>query len=282
MVEMADSRSTFFAFSTREAKIAAARQMNLFSNVFMSEALDDREACEYVLRILTKIPDLEIVEYRKQHHIAKLVSRDVILDVLCRDSKDRFYNIEIQRADTIYHARRVRLYRSEIDSELLRKGTEVDALPELYVIYISETDIFKLGLAWDEVIQKFRRTEREYDDGCHIIYVNAEVDEGDSISSLMNFFKTADPDDKSQGMLSERIHFMKREVGGEDILCKISEGFINEGKREGKLEDILSLMETTKWDADKAMEMLKIERDERPTYAAFVKTALAGSQAAAV
>lgn len=63
-------------------------------------------------------------------------------------------------------------------------------------------------------------------------------------------------------------------------MCKISEGFINEGKREGKLEAILSLMETTKWDADKAMDMLKIERDERPTYAAFVKTALSSNQAA--
>ena len=66
---------------------------------------------------------------------------------------------------------------------------------------------------------------------------------------------------------------MKREAG-EELLCKISEGFIREGKREGKLEAILALMETTDWDADKAMDMLKIEREDRPTYAAFVKTAV--------
>ena len=41
-----------------------------------------------------------------------------------------------------------------------------------------------------------------------------------------------------------------------------------------KLEAILALMETTKWDADKAMDMLKIEHEDRPTYAAFVKTAV--------
>jgi len=45
-------------------------------------------------------------------------------------------------------------------------------------------------------------------------------------------------------------------------------------KREGKLEDILALMGTTKWDADKAMDMLKIECEDRPTYAPFVKTAI--------
>ena len=89
-------------------------------------------------------------------------------------------------------------------------------------------------------------------------YANAEVDEGDQISELMGYFKSADPDDMSHGELSQRLHFMKREAGGEEILCKISEGFIKEGKREGKLEAILALMETTKWDAEKAMDMLKL------------------------
>ena len=271
---MAEVKPAFFKFSTKEAQIAAAREMNMFSNVFMSVALDDIPSCTYVLRILTRISDLEVVEVRSQEHIAKLVSRDVILGIIARDSEVRFYNIEIQRADTIDHRRRVRLYRSEIDSELLRKGTDVDALPELYVIYISETDIFESGLAWDEVIQKFRRAGTDYDDGCHIIYANAEVDEGDQISELMRYFKSADPDDMNHGELSKRLHFMKREAGGEVILCKIAEGFIKEGKREGKLEIILSVMKKHNWNAEQTMEFLDIEREDRPTYAAFVKTAV--------
>ena len=279
---MAEIKPAFFEFSTKEAQIAAAREMNLFSNVFMSVALDDIPTCTYVLQILTRISDLEVVEVRSQEHIAKLVSRDVILDITARDSKGIFYNIEIQRADTIDHRRRVRLYRSEIDSELLRKGTDVDALPELYVIYISETDIFESGLAWDEVIQKFRRAGTDYDDGCHIIYANAEVDEGDQISGLMSYFKSADPDDMNHGELSQRLHFMKREAGGEEILCKISEGFIKEGKREGKLEVILSVMKKQNWDADRTMEFLDIEREDRPTYAAFIKTAVSNTMPAQV
>ena len=142
------------------------------------------------------------------------------------------------------------------------------------MIYISETDIFESGLAWDEVIQKFRRAGTDYDDGCHIIYANAEVDEGDQISELMRYFKSADPDDMNHGELSKRLHFMKREAGGEVILCKISEGFIKEGKREGKLEIILSVMKKHNWNAEQTMEFLDIEREDRPTYAAFVKTAV--------
>ena len=141
----------------------------------------------------------------------------------------------------------------------------------------SETDIFESGLAWDEVIQKFRRAVTDYDDGCHIIYANAEVDEGDQISELMRYFKSADPDDMNHGELSKRLHFLKREAGGEEILCKISEGFIKEGKREGKLEIILSVMKKHNWNAEQTMEFLDIEREDRPTYAAFVKTAVGGT-----
>lgn len=91
----------------------------------------------------------------------------------------------------------------------------------------------------------------------------------------MQYFKTADPDDRTHGDLSKRVYFFKREKEGEDIMCKVSESFIQKGKREGFLEAILNLMATTKWDVEKAMDALRINPDERATYAAFVKAALA-------
>ena len=56
-------------------------------------------------------------------------------------------------------------------------------------------------------------------------------------------------------------------------MCMISEAFIKEGKREGKLEIILAVMKKHNWDAEQTMEFLDIEREDRPAYAAFVKTA---------
>ncbi|MCD8074701.1 MAG: hypothetical protein LUF27_06665 [Lachnospiraceae bacterium] len=47
--------------------------------------------------------------------------------------------------------------------------------------------------------------------GSHVIYVNAEVDDGSEMAEMMKYFKTADPDDMSQGALSKRIQFLKRE-----------------------------------------------------------------------
>lgn len=48
----------------------------------------------------------------------------------------------------------------------------------------------------------------EYDDGEYIVYVNAEVDDGSRIAKLMKYFKTADPNDNSEGDLSKRVLFI--------------------------------------------------------------------------
>ena len=45
----------------------------------------------------------------------------------------------------------------------------------------------------------------------------------------MDYFKTADPMDMSQGDLPARIHFLKCEEGGYPELCEVSEKIYNEG-----------------------------------------------------
>ena len=50
--------------------------------------------------------------------------------------------------------------------------------------------------------------------GEHILYVNAEIDDGSRTAKLMKYFMTADPEDKSEGRLSERVHYLKCEEGG--------------------------------------------------------------------
>jgi len=62
-----------------------------------------------------------------------------------------------------------------------------------------KTKRIQKSLQSHEVVQKFRRAGTDYDDGCHTIYANAEVDEGNQISELMRYFKSADPDDMNHG-----------------------------------------------------------------------------------
>ncbi len=52
----------------------------------------------------------------------------------------------------------------------------------------------------------------------------------------MRYFKTSDPDDNSQGALSERVHFLKCEEEGIKIMCGITEEIYEIGKEEGREE----------------------------------------------
>ena len=65
-----------------------------------------------------------------------------------------------------------------IDSEYLVKGKRYDELPEVYILYISETDLWKAGKTMYEVEKHFKGTEITYEDGIHVTYVNAEVEDG--------------------------------------------------------------------------------------------------------
>ena len=220
----------------RERRIAEARSLTLFSDTFMSVALKDPAACQHVLRILTGIRDLTVKEIRIQYRISKITSHDAILDILAEDSKGRMYNIEIQRKDTVDHARRTRFYSSMIDSESLAKGKTYSEMPDVYIIYISETDLWKAGKTVYPVQKSFAGTKIPYEDGVHILYVNAAVDDGSDTAKLMKYFKTSDPADMSQGDLSKRVHFLKQEEGGYQLMCDISEKWFLEGKEDGREE----------------------------------------------
>ena len=223
------------SLNARERRVAEARALNLFSDTFLSVALNDAAACQHVLRILTGIPDLTVKEIRTQYRISNITSHDAILDVFAEDSKGKLYNIEIQRKDTVDHARRTRFYTSMIDSESLAKGTTYAEMPDVYIVYISETDLWHLGKTVCPVRKFFDGTRIPYEDGIHILYVNAAVDDGSNAAKLMRYFRTSDPRDMSQGALSRRIHFLKQEEGGYQIMCDISEKWFKEGEETGSV-----------------------------------------------
>ena len=154
----------------KEWLVEKAKKFNLLSNIFLSVALDDKEACQHVIRVLTGIPDLVV--------------------------------------------------------------------KEVHIFYISETDLWKAGRTVYKVEKKFQGTGVPYDDGIHVIYVNAEIDDGSDTARLMDYFRTADPQDMRYGALSKRVHLLKCEEGGYGLMDEISEEIYNVGKEDGVKEGI--------------------------------------------
>lgn len=223
---------------TREQKISKIQGFTLMSDVFLSIVLDDKEACQYVLRILTGNTSLQLKNVKTQYVISKFVSHDARIDVLAEDINGQLYGMEIHNRDDEDQPRRVRFYDAMIDSEYLRKGGTYAELPELYFIYICRKDLQKNGRASGEIEKRWKGTQCPYEDGVHILYVNTATDDGSATAKLMKYFMTADPTDMSQGILSERVHFLKTNERGRQIVCEVTEEFwqlgYSSGRKSGK------------------------------------------------
>ena len=68
-----------------------------------------------------------------------------------------------------------------------------------------------MGRTVYEVEKCFKGTGVSYEDGIHIVYINAAVDDESDIARLMQYFKTADPEDMSQGFIKTGQFFKKDE-----------------------------------------------------------------------
>ncbi|MGM9569400.1 MAG: PD-(D/E)XK nuclease family transposase, partial [Phascolarctobacterium sp.] len=136
-----------------EELIMQIQTMNLFDDIFTSVVFKDEGACLHLVRQLMQNPTLNIIAFRTQDDIPMLISKSPRLDITAEDDEGTIYEIEIQRLEEPAPARRVRYYSSVMDSELLRKGVSYDKLPEIYLFYISEEDIWRRGQTLYEVHQ---------------------------------------------------------------------------------------------------------------------------------
>ena len=59
----------------------------------------------------------------------------------------------------------------------------------------------------------------------------------------MNYFKTADPDDDSEGELSKRVRYLKKEEGGMDIMCEVSDRIMERGRKFGEEQMLRKLVQ---------------------------------------
>ena len=94
-------------------------------------------------QIITGIEDLTLTESKTQADFKRLGgSRSIILDVLGIDTAGNKFDLEIQRADAGTSPKRSRYHSSALDIESLSAGQNFEELPETYVIFITENDVF--------------------------------------------------------------------------------------------------------------------------------------------
>ena len=217
------------------------QKLRLIDDTFFNVCFDNyTEGMQLLLRIFLDRDDLVVRRVVTQQSADNLYGRGVRFDVLAEDSEGKLYDCEVQRANEGATARRARYNSSMMDSRELAKGAEFAALPETWVIFITENDIYGAGCPLYHVERIVQETQRPFDDGAHILYVNGANRDDTPLGRLMQDFFCERPEQMNYAELAKRADYFKAEAEGVNAMCELMEKFgekkLEEGRAEGRLE----------------------------------------------
>ena len=225
---MAILKSPLTPEEQHQKDLETLEQLRLLDDTFMREAFrNDLELVQFMLRIIINKPDLILTKEETQYDLQHLFgSRSITLDVFGEDSEGKQYDCEVQIADDGANAHRARYHSSAMDVDNLKVREDFRSLPDTYVIFITESDVWGEGQPIYLIERINTTTGRNFDDGEHIIYVNGAYDNKDDTSDLAKLihdFKCKKADDMLLDPFAERVRFLKETPKGVERMCKIME-----------------------------------------------------------
>ena len=157
----------------------------------------------------------------------------------------------------------------EADLQRLRRLRPVfEELPTTYIIFITENDIFKAGLAIYPIDRINTATGLPFKDRQHILYVNASYIGDDIVGNLLHDFLCSDPDKMRIKILSDKVRYLNTDPKGVESMCEEMEKMRDDVEERTVLQDIKNVMDGLKYTAQQAMDLLKIPAQDQAKYAA--------------
>ncbi|MFC2316326.1 MAG: PD-(D/E)XK nuclease family transposase [Selenomonas massiliensis] len=284
---------------TEEARRARYREivqsLTLMDDIFMTAVFQDSLPCvDLVLQIILDRPNLRATRVVTQDTLKNLHGHDLRLDIHAFADGQEF-NIEIQRAKKGAEPRRARYHSSMMDANALPEGADYVKLPESYVIFITETDVLGMGQPLYVIERVIRGGGGHFDDGTHIIYVNASMaDTTTPLGRLMHDFRCVRSEEMYYEVLAKQAGAFKNTEKGvihmsskweqfvEEITAEAMESGMKEGMERGMeqgmargeekayLSSIRRMMEKLSVTAEKAMDVLAIPQSEWGRYKAML------------
>jgi len=210
-----------------EQDLQRIRGFRLMDDDFLSAFFRDNIAdTEFILRIILNKPTLKVQSVHVQHELKNLNGRSVRLDIHAVEDDSSEMDIEIQRDNRGAGFKRARHNSSLLDASILKEGQTAEALPDTYVIFITESDI----IGEDEPlypIERYISIGGRYipvNDGAHIIYVNgAKKGNGTELEKLMHDFSCTQADDMYYQQLADRMRYFKESEEGVETMCQAIE-----------------------------------------------------------
>ena len=221
--------------------LSLIQKLRLIDDTFFNVCFDNNiEGMQLLLRIFLDRDDLVVKRVVTQQSVDNLYGRGVRFDVLAEDSEGKLYDCEVQRANEGAAARRARYNSSMMDTRELEKSAKFSALPETWVIFITENDIYRAGHPLYHVERVIQELQQPFDDGAHILYVNGTNRDDTPLGRLMQDFFCEHAKQMHYKELAKRANYFKAEAEGVNTMCELMEKFgekkMEEGRVEGRME----------------------------------------------
>ena len=247
----------------KQKMLARLKRVTLMDDEFMTRFFqDDKERTQFVLNTILGNRKIEIVEEVSQKVVKSLLGRSVRLDVFARDAKGRPYDIEIQRADKGAGAKRARYYSALMDADETVPNMEPENLPESYIIFITEHDIFKKGFPLYHIERVINETGKPFNDKMHIIYVNGQYRGDDPIGWLMHDFNCTKASDMKNEILAEKVRYIKESDNGVTHMGRVMEEFAKEEREEERIETAAKLIKSGDMTENRVKEFFKFTEEQ--------------------
>ena len=214
--------------------------LRLIDNDFMNLCLNFNPACIHlILQLLIQEDHLDTQFIQTQYFMQNLTERSLCLDIFVKDELNRYFDIEFQRSNNGADKKRARYHASMMDTHVLAKGNDFKQLKDIYVIFITEHDVLGKGKPLYHIERKIRETGELFEDGIHILYVNASYQDDTPIGRLMHDLMCADPDEMHYEVLADTVRHFKHVKEGKKVMCEALEEMKNKARNEGKAEGVM-------------------------------------------
>ena len=240
-----ENKSTIETYEDQKQRTAV---FHLTSDLFAGKVFEDIGACQELCRILLQNESIVLKDVKTQYIIRNLENHSVELDILAEEISGNLINVELQMYREAAPLKRTRYYLSSIDMSILEKGTPYYKLPDVTAVYITKEDFIggKRGHYDRSITADGQKMATLLNNGQHENYFNLEYPTDDTkINELLEYLKNSDPFYQTENFprIVERVNYFKIQKEGVTIMCEIADRIRQEGFIEGKIEDILELLE---------------------------------------
>ncbi len=245
--------------------------MSLMDDELMARVFNENIPATQLLISTILSRDVVIESTKGQFDVKNPIvgGRNIRLDIFAREEQGNYFNCEVQRSDDGAKPARARFHSAMLDSRMLEAGQRFSEIKDSYVIFITEKDYYNSGKAL-YLVERVVDNDKAFQDGNHIIYVNASYEGDDNLGRLLQDMRNKTKEGFNYKELEESVRHFKDTSEGREIMSEAVERYAkkySEGQYDkGIIDSIKNLMKNLKMTAEQAMDAIGVPQSERKKY----------------